>query len=195
MVIIKEMATQPVPRMTEEEYLRIERAATYKSEFVGGEMFAMSGGTLWHSQLAANWIAHLGNQLRGGPCRVFTSDARVRTTVSGSYLYPDISVAYGEPLRDMDVDILISPKTVVELLSPSTADYDRGKKFELYREIPSLEEYVLTHSDAPHVEHFARQADASWIFREYKGLESSLRLVSLGCEIGMADIYERIFLT
>jgi Uma2 family endonuclease len=88
---------------------------------------------------------------------------------------------------------LLNPKIIIEVLSPSTADYDRGKKFELYREIPTLQEYVLTHSDAPHVEHFARQTDSSWIFREYKGLENSLRLTSINCEIGLADIYERIF--
>jgi Uma2 family endonuclease len=189
------MASHPVPRMTEEEYLRLDRAATYKSEFVDGEMFAMSGGTLWHSQIAANWIAHLVYKLRGGQCSVFNSDARVRIAASGSYVYPDVSVVRGDPIKSKDDDILISPTVVIEVLSPSTADYDRGKKFQLYREIPSLREYLLTHSDSLLVEHLARQADNSWIFREYKGLEHSLRLESIGCEIGMADIYERIFLS
>jgi Uma2 family endonuclease len=193
--MIEGMASQPVTRMTEEEYLRRDRAATYKSEFVDGEMFAMSGGTLWHSQISANWIVHLGYALRGGPCRVFTSDARVRIAASGSYVYPDVTVVCGDPVANQDDDILISPTVVIEVLSPSTADYNRGKKFELYRDIPSLREYVLTHSDTPRVEHFARQTETSWIFREYKGLEHSLRLEAIGCEIGMADIYERIFLT
>jgi Uma2 family endonuclease len=186
------MVTQPVTRITEEEYLRLERAATYKSELVDGEIFAMSGGTRRHSRSAANWIAHLTYKLRGKNYDVFTSDIRVRTTASGSYVYPDVSVACGTAVTNEDDDILVNPKLVIEVLSPSTADYDRGKKFELYREIPTLQEYVLTHSDAPHVEHFARQADSSWIFREYKGLESSLRLASINCEIGLTDIYERI---
>jgi Uma2 family endonuclease len=190
---MEEMATQPATRITEEDYLRLERAATYKSEFVNGEIFAMSGGTRRHSRSAANWIAHLTYKLRGENCDVFTSDMRVRTTASGSYVYPDVSVACGATVtNEDDDDILLNPKIIIEVLSPSTADYDRGKKFELYREIPSLQEYVLTHSDAPHVEHFARQADSSWIFREYKGLENSLRLASINCEIGLADIYERI---
>lgn len=179
--------------MTEEEYLRLERAAQYKSEFVDGEIFAMSGGSLWHSQLAVNWTVHLFIRLRGKDCRVFSSDARVRTTTSGSYVYPDVSVVCGGRVVSGGDDILIDPKIVIEVLSPSTADYDRGKKFELYREIPFLQEYVLTHTDSPHIEHFARQADESWIFREYKSLESSLRLTSIQCDIGLADIYERIF--
>jgi Uma2 family endonuclease len=189
------MATQPVTRITEEEYLRLERAATYKSEFINGEIFAMAGGTLWHARIAVNWGAHLVYKLRGGNCNVFSSDARVRTTASGSYVYADVSVTCGDSLITKDDDILVDPKVVIEVLSPSNADYDRGKKFELYREIPTLQEYVLTHSDSPHIEHFARQADSSWIFREYKGLESSLRLASINCEIGLADIYERILFT
>jgi Uma2 family endonuclease len=189
------MATQPVTRITEEEYLRLERAATYKSEFINGEIFAMAGGTLWHARIAVNWGAHLVYKLRGGHCNVFSSDARVRTTASGSYVYADVSVTCGDSLITKDDDILVDPKVVIEVLSPSNADYDRGKKFELYREIPTLQEYVLTHSDSPHIEHFARQADSSWIFREYKGLESSLRLASINCEIGLADIYERILFT
>jgi Uma2 family endonuclease len=189
-----EMASQPVTRMTEEEYLRLDRAATYKSEFVDGEMFAMSGGTLWHSRIALNWGSHLLQRLRGRNCEVFNSDARVRIAASGSYVYPDISVVCGGPAMSQDDDILVSPTVVIEVLSPSTADYDRGKKFGLYREIASLQEYVLTHSDAAHIEHYARQTDESWIFREYKGIEGSLRLNSIHCEIRLADVYEAIAL-
>src|ERR1700761_3471314 len=192
---MKEMATQPVSRITEEEYLRQERAATHKSEFVNGEIFAMSGGTLWHAHVAANWIVHLGFRLRGGDCRVYSSDAKVRTPSTGSYVYPDVSVACGASPVKKDDDILVNPTVVVEVLSPSTEDYDHGKKFALYREIPSLQEYILTHCDLPYVEHFTRQPDSSWLYREYRGFESSLQLASIHCEVGMADIYQGIFLT
>ncbi len=190
------MATQSVPHISEEEYLRRERAAEYKSEYVHGEVFAMSGGTRRHSRVAVNWSGHLLYKLRGGRCEVFSSDMRVRTGASGSYVYPDVSVACGENTSQTDdafSDILLNPRVVIEVLSPSTTNYDRGQKFELYREIPSLEEYILTHTNAPHVEHFARQADGSWIFREYKGMDGELSLPSIGCSIAFADIYEGIF--
>ena len=135
-----EVATHSIPRVTEEEYLALERAADCKHEFVEGEIFAMAGCTVLHSLLAANWTAELFTQLRRAPCRVFTSDLRIRTSASGSYVYPDVSVACSgvRLYRDSD-DILTNPKVVVEILSPSTANYDRGRKFQLYREISSLE--------------------------------------------------------
>lgn len=187
------MATQTVPRVTEEEYLERERASDWKHEFVDGEILAVSGGTLRHADLAMNFGSELKLRLRGSKCRVFTSDARVRTSATGSYVYPDLSVACGEsPLYRGADDVLTNRKVVVEVLSPSTADFDRGRKFELYREIPTLEEYVLVHSESAHVGHFARQLDASWIFREYRGLEGAIVMPSLQCTIRMADAYAGI---
>ncbi len=184
------MATQSVPKITEDDYLRLDRAAEYRSEFVDGEMFAMSGGSARHALIPTNWGAELTVQLRGRNCRLFSSDLRVRISARGAYVYPDLSVVCGEPqIHQGETDILTNPKVIVEVLSPSTADYDRGKKFELYREIPSLDEYVLTHQDTPHVEHYARQPDSSWIFREYRGLESSIELRSIGCKVQLAEIY------
>ncbi len=188
------MATQSIPRVTEEEYLRLERAAEHKHEFVDGEIVAMAGGSPVHSLLAANWIAELAPKLRGRGCHVFTSDLRVRTPLTGSFLYPDVSVVCGGPrLRQRAADILTDPRVVIEVLSPSTADYDRGKKFELYREIPELADYILVHADSPHVEHFAREPDASWIFREYRGLETSLAITSIDCIVQLADLYVGAF--
>ncbi len=188
--IMVAMASQPITKITEEEYLRRERAAEYKSEFVGGEIFAMSGGSFRHSNLAIVWGAQLVNKLRGGKCFVFSSDARVRTPSTGSYVYPDLSVVCGQPTSHAGSnDILTNPSVVVEVLSPSTSDYDRGKKFELYRELPSLSEYVLVHTDAVHVEHYARQADNSWIFREYLGNDSSITLTSINCSVRLGDVY------
>jgi Uma2 family endonuclease len=187
------MATQSIPRVSEDEYLRLDRAAEYKSEFLDGEIFAMSGGSLRHSLLASNWTTWMSNQLKGKGCRVFTSDARVRTAKTGSYLYPDVSVVCGGPqTHENSNDILINPQLVIEVLSPSTAGYDRGKKFERYREIESLRDYLLIHADSPHVEHFARQQDASWIFREYCGLEAAVPIASLDCIVGLAEVYSDV---
>ncbi len=147
------------------------------------------GGSLRHSLVAVNWTVEIGLQTRARSCRVFSSDARVRTS-SGSFVYPDVSVVCGVPQSYRDgADTLTNPKVVIEVLSPSTAGYDRGKKFELYREISSLEEYVLVHTESPVVEHFARQADASWIFREYRGMETEMAMASIGCHVRLSDIY------
>ena len=184
------MASQPITKVTEEEYLRLERAAEHKSEFIDGEILAMSGGSPKHALLAANWVRELGNQLRGKHCRVFTSDLRVRTASTGSYVYPDVSVVCGKlAMHDATDDVITNPTLVVEILSPSTSNYDRGMKFELYREIPSLLEYVLAHQDAVHVEHFARQTDGSWIFREYFGNNSKVALSSINCLVTLSDVY------
>lgn len=184
------MATQPLTKITEEEYLRLERAAQQKSEFVHGEMFAMAGGSLQHALIAARFITELTTQFQGRDCRVFSSDLKIRTSVSGSHLYPDVSVVCGPPQPfGNSVDVLTNPSVVVEVLSPSTANYDRGGKFELYREISSLADYVLVHPALPHVEHFARQPDNSWIFREYRGLESSITLASIDCTVALGSVY------
>ncbi len=187
------MATQSLPRISEEEYLRLDRAAEYKSEFVDGEMFAMSGGSLRHSRVGMNWGIQLGNKLLGGDCRVFSSDARIQTA-RGNYVYPDVSVVCGPPLLlEKTNDLLTNPTLVVEVLSPSTTAYDRGRKFQVYREIASVQEYVLSHVKAPHVEVFSRQHDQSWIFREYFGIESEATLASIGCTVSLDDLYTQVF--
>ena len=184
------MATQSIPRVLEEEYLQLERASERKHEFRGGEIFVMAGGSLNHSLLAANWIFELGSNLRGRDCRVFTSDLRVRTPLTGSFLYPDISVVCGEPhLYERSDDILTNPEVIIEILSPATANYDRGRKFELYREIPALAEYILVHVDSPHVEQYTCQPDESWLLRDVHGLENSIEITSIGCVIRLIDVY------
>ena len=183
------MASLPIPRLTEEEYMRLERAAETRSEFVDGEMFAMSGGTKAHSILAGMWITQLNIKLQGRGCSVFTSDMKVRTRRTGSYLYPDVSVVCGEAQthKDMD-DVVTNPIVVIEVLSPSTEGYDRGKKFSLYREVESLQDYILAHTGAIHVEHFTRQS-GNWLYREYTGEESTMQIASIECEIQLGDLY------
>jgi len=184
------MATRPVTKITEEEYLRLERAAEYKSEFIGGEVFAMPGGSFRHSVLAAKWITDFNVRLQGQSCIVFSSDVRVRTPSTGSYVYPDVSVVRGKPVAHAGSDdILTNPTVIVEVLSPSTSDYDHGTKFDLYREIPSLSDYVMVHTDTVQVDHFARQPDGSWILREYRGEDSTISLNSIDCTIRLGDVY------
>lgn len=183
------MGTAPVARLSEQDYLKLERAAQYKSEFVGGEMFAMSGGSARHSRLAVRVLAKLEEQLEGSSCTPFTSDLRVRTPL-GDQFYPDVSVACG-PIQNSggSADVYTNPVVIVEVLSPSTANYDRGLKFVLYREIPSLNDYLVFHSDAIHVEHYSRQTGGSWLLRDYHGEDARIQLTSIHCELTLNSIY------
>src|SRR3984885_4784794 len=180
----------PVRGLTEAEYLALERRAEFKSEFLDGEMFAMSGGTSPHSLIAANLIFALKLQLKGCPCVVYTSDMRVKVQASGLYTYPDLSVACGiREFEGENEDILLNPTVVVEILSDSREAYDRGRKFELYRRLPSLREYLLVSQRKALVEQYIRQESGAWLLNEVAGLESKLSLPSVGIAIEMADVY------
>ena len=183
------MATSPVARLTEQEYLALERAAEYKSEFVGGEVFAMSGGTARHSRMAGRIFSQLDTKLEGTSCAPFTSDLRVRSPRDDQF-YPDVSVACG-PLQNPDgtSHAYSNPIVIVEVLSPSTANYDRGLKFVLYREIPSLMDYLIFHSDEIHVEHYTRQSNESWLLQNYRGETARIPLPSIKCELTLNSIY------
>jgi Uma2 family endonuclease len=179
-----------IHRLTEAEYLEIERRAEFKSEFLDGEMFAMAGGTRSHSLIKCNLIRAIGNRLDGGPCRVYDSDMRVKVHVSGLYTYPDVSVACGEDqFEDEHQDTLLNPVVIVEVLSDSREAYDRGKKFEMYRQLPSLQEYWLVNQYEPRVEQYLRQDSGEWLLRDVAGLDSKLSLPSMGVTIELAKIY------
>jgi Uma2 family endonuclease len=183
----------PVRRLSEAEYLEIERRAEFKSEFLEGEMFAMSGGTRWHSLIACNVISAMTSQLKGSPCLVLNSDMRVKVQTSGLYTYPDVSVACGEnQLEDENGDTLLNPTVIVEVLSETREAYDRGKKFEMYRQIPSLREYLLVSQHKPLVEQYIRQDGEEWLLRAVAGLEGKVSLPSLGITIAMADVYSKV---
>lgn len=184
------MSAHPAPRMTPEEYLALDRAAEFKSEYFDGDIFAMSGGSLEHARLGARLATELNNALAGRNCAVYGSDARVRATRT-TYLYPDVSVVCGEVRREGS-DVLLNPILIVEVLSDSTERYDRGLKFARYRRIESLEEYVLVAQAEPRVEVFRRQADGSWSLWEYEGAEAAARLQSLGVAIPLARLYQDI---
>jgi Uma2 family endonuclease len=181
---------QPVQRLTEAEYLALERAAEFKSEFYDGEVFAMSGGSPMHSLIGANTLIALGNQLRGGPCRSYTSDLRVRPPGVPFYTYPDISVVCG-PLEfdDEQDDTITNPSLLVEVASPTTEGYDRGVKFKLYQKMRSLREYLVISQSEPTLDLFIRQDSDEWLLRSATGLDGSLVLPKLGVTLSLQEIY------
>ena len=187
------MSAVPKPFLTPQEYLSRERRAETKSEYLRGEMFAMSGASREHNLIVGNVSRELGQQLRQRPCEVYQADMRVKVSPTGLYTYPDVTVVCGEPqFEDAEVDTLLNPTVLVEVLSPSTADYDRGGKFAHYRRLASLQEYVLISQDGPLVEHYVRQDSDQWLLTEQRGLEDMLVLPSIGCRIPLAEIYLKI---
>lgn len=186
------MSAHAIPHVTPEEYLAADRAAEFKSEYFDGQAYAMSGGTLLHSLLATRLVTELNNALVGRRCSVFNSDARVRATAS-TYVYPDISVVCAQPQVDgKHQDILLNPTLIVEVLSGSTESHDRGLKFARYRQIASLEEYVLVAQFEPRVEIFLRQPDNHWLLSEYFGLESTISFESLGIDLRVSHLYQDV---
>jgi Uma2 family endonuclease len=179
-------------RYTIAEYLAMEEKARDRHEYHDGEILAMSGGTYRHSRANTNLIGALVQRLKGTPCEPLDSNMRVRITGRRSYLYPDISVVCGGPQFDVDdpkQTTITNPRIVVEVLSESTELYDRGAKFSLYREIPTLQQYVLVSQRVPLVETYLRQPEGAWLLSPIKGLESALVLHALAITIPMAEIY------
>jgi Uma2 family endonuclease len=190
------MATQPKTILTAEQYLEIERKADYKSEFFNGEMFAMAGAQRAHNQLVASLVRELGQQFRGRPCDVYPSDMRVRVKSTGLYTYPDVTAVCGEQrFADGQTDTLLNPSLIVEVLSSSTEAYDRGRKFEHYQSIESLREYLLVASDRMHVDLYSTQPDGRWLLTSASLPEDSLILESVGAELLLADLYEKVELS
>ena len=178
---------------TPAEYLRIERAARVRSEYFAGEMFAMAGGSPRHSLIKTNQVGELRSVLKGRPCTAYDSDLRIRVAPTGLYTYPDASVICG-PLEfdDEHRDTVLNPTLLAEVLSESTEAYDRGKKFDHYRQVPSLREYLLISQDTPKLERFARNADGTWTLTIVSGLDQSLELPSIGVTISLAEIYDKV---
>ncbi len=180
-------------KWTPEEYLAWERLQPEKHEYHGGEVFAMAGATFEHNLIVANTCAELGAALRQKPCRVCASDLRVKIPATGLYTYPDATVVCGRPeFEDDTLDTLLNPLVLVEVLSESTQDYDRGTKFTNYRTIPSLRDYVLVATDEILVEHYMREEDGSWVLREHRAGER-FAIASVGCEIAVDEIYLKVF--
>ena len=179
--------------MTPEEYLRIERAAEWKSEYIDGEMFAMAGASPSHVLIATNLAAELHDQLRDTPCATFTADLRVATDRLRHYTYPDVIVVCG-PLEFVDArkDTITNPTLIVEVLSESTEKYDRGAKFERYRGMKSLTEYMLVSQDRVHIELCTRQLNGTWVLRDWNDLDAEIGLTSPPCRVKIAEVYARV---
>ncbi len=185
------MSAQPLPYYTIEQYAELEESAAYKSEFIAGRIYAMSGGTPTHSAVAANISGEMRNLLRHEPCRVYNSDLRVGIMPLDVETYPDVTVVCGEPhLNPFDKNSIINPAVIFEVLSPSTERYDRGEKWEHYQRLDSLQEYLLVSQHKPKIEHYVRQDNGSWIFTSAEGLDAAVTVH--GVSLSLAEVYDKI---
>jgi Uma2 family endonuclease len=187
------MSSQTKTLLTPEEYLAIERKAEVRSEYYAGEMFAMSGASREHNLIVTNLTRRIDEQLDDKPCELYLNAMRVRIPATGLYTYPDVVVVCGAPrFEDDHVDNLLNPIVIIEVLSPSTEAYDRGRKFEHYQQIPSLVEYLLIAQEPCRAEQFVRQGTAQWLYSEAHQLEDVLKLNSISCALALKDIYARL---
>jgi Uma2 family endonuclease len=187
------MSTQLTDRYTEREYLAFERAAEVKNEYLDGVVYAMGGASPSHVQIVGNIAGELRNMLRERPCLVYSTDLRVRAAQGGLYAYPDVVVVCGDPeFADDELDTLTNPLLIVEVLSDSTKNYDRGEKFERYRSNPAFQEYVLVAQDKVHVERYVRQMNGTWVLSETYDIEDEIDLASLGCRLPLSEIYFKV---
>jgi Uma2 family endonuclease len=187
------MSSQPKTYITPEEYLAMERKAEYKSEYFNGEMFAMAGASERHVLIVTNVVAELRRQLKGRPCNVYSTDLRLRVSPTGLYTYPDVIVVCGQAqFADNQKDMLLNPTLIVEVLSESTKDYDRGGKFEQYRSLASLSEYILIDQEKHHLEHFVRQPDNRWLLAETNRIEDTISLSSISCTLALDEVYDKV---
>jgi Uma2 family endonuclease len=187
------MSSRAKKLLTPHEYLAIERRAEYKSEYFGGEMFALAGANKRHNLIVANVVRVLGNQLLDRDCSVYPSDLRVRVNATGMYTYPDVTVACGEEQFEDDLnDTLLNPVVIIEVLPESTEAYDRGKKFEHYQSIGSLSDYLLIAQLPRRIEQFVRQDDSTWTYRAYHGVDDIVRLATIGCGLRLEDVYAKV---
>jgi Uma2 family endonuclease len=184
------MSAVPKRKLTPAEYLAIEKTAELKSEFFNGEMFAMAGASRPHNRVKENLAIEIGSRLKGGVCQSFSSDQRVLVNRTGLYTYPDLLIVCGEvESTGDDEDTITNPRVIVEVLSPSTERYDRTTKFDHYQQIPSVQEYILVAQDAARCERFTRQADGTWGYTSFVGLEAVLALTSVPVQVPLADIF------
>jgi Uma2 family endonuclease len=176
-----------------EEYLALERKSNERHEYLDGYIYEMSGESIAHSAICTNLAFVFVGQLKGRPCQAFSPNMKVRTKFNGLYSYPDLSIVCGQPeFHDNHKDIIINPKVIVEVLSPSTEAYNRGEKWIRYQEINSLSDYLLVSQDQPLIEHFSKQEGGKWLYTKTVGLESRLYLTSIDCQLQLSEIYDKV---
>lgn len=180
--------------LTEEEYLALERESEIKHEYIDGEIYAMPGGSEPHILIGVNLTRELSNRLRKSGCITYNSEMRVRINPTRNYTYPDVTVVCGqrELADDESIATLLNPTLIIEVLSPSTEAYDRGKKFQEYRKLDSLKEYVLVAQDEARIERFTRNADDTWVLSTVEGVEAHFRLSSIDVKLALEDVFEGV---
>jgi Uma2 family endonuclease len=176
--------------VTPEQYLALDRAASVRSEYFAGEMFAMAGASYAHNTIKDNLIGELYARLKGGPCRTYSSDMRVKIEATKAFVYPDILIQCEPPrFADERTDILLNPQVVIEILSPSTESFDRGGKFRQYQTIPSLQEYLLVSQNDAVCERFTRGEGGKWEYQAFTGVIADLEFAAVPVRVPLRDIY------
>ena len=176
-----------------EDYLNIERRATYRSEYLNGEMFAMAGATRQHNRISSNLVSEINQYIKSRDCNVYSSDLRVHVPSTGYFTYPDIVITCGkEEFTDVHNDILVNPLVIMEILSDSTASIDRGKKFEQYRELVSLMEYLLIDQATPHIEQYILHDSQEWRYHDIRGIDEHVTIQAIDCTLSLRDIYHKV---
>lgn len=179
---------------TLEEYLELDHACEEKIEFRDGRIYPRAGTSVSHNRIQVNTILALETRLRGRGGHVFLSDMRIGVPACPPYRYPDLSALCGDPVFEMlgRQEVLTNPQLIVEILSDSTAEFDRGYKFTYYKSIASFTEYVLIAQDRPHVTQYVRQDENNWLNREFNSMGEKFRLASLDCELELSELYEGV---
>ena len=187
------MSAIPKRKLTPEEYLEMERKAEYKSEYFDGEIFAMAGANRNHCLICANLNGLFWQHFKGKDFEAYTSKMRMFVAETNFYTYPDVVVVCGEPqFQDKVFDTLLNPTLLIEVLSESTESYDRGKKFQHYRSIENLREYVLVSQDEARIEKYVRQGNGFWVLSEAFGLDAKIKLDSIDCEIALSEVFDKV---
>jgi Uma2 family endonuclease len=179
---------------TPEDYLNFERESDERHEFIDGGIYEMAGESLSHSRVCMNLAREIGNALKGKRCEPLSPNMKVRTSTASLFSYPDLTIICGEPqFHDRKKDVLVNPQVIFEVLSPSTAEYDRTTKFQKHRMgNETLTDYVLVSQDKPFVEHFVKQTDGNWIYRSYGLIDDTLNIETIECVLSLREIYDRV---
>lgn len=187
------MVAQRQQWISPEEYLEMERQAETRSEYWNGEIYAMAGASRTHNLIVRNIARGLDPRQGGKACEVYTNDMRVEVSPAGQYAYPDAVIVCGDPqFKDAAEDTLLNPTVIIEVLSKSTAAFDRGEKFEHYCNLASLTDYLLVSQDRASIEHRSRKADNTWQLTFYYGLDAVVPLPKIGCELRLSEVYDMV---
>ncbi len=187
------MSAIPKTKLTSAEYLEFERKSEIKHEYFNGEIFAMSGAKRNHNKVTTNINGLVWQHLKGKNCESYSNDMRVFVPATGLYTYPDLVVVCGKPMfQDNVFDTLLNPVLLIEVLSEATESYDRGKKFQHYRSIESLHEYVLVSQTEARIEKYVKHGDGFWLLSEAVGLGSEIEFSSIECRIALREVYDKI---